>query len=255
MRLYSLLRTGVAAAALMAVVSACSASDAESSAGADASDRGEPTSESTGNAESGDGGAAVEGDAGKASSERSDEKDEDSSNDDGRESDADEDPDDTEGSEDTDDTNEESDRGVDRIDDDDVPDGGPGQTAVLNQLSGNRDGACVDTDGLRNARSGGIAAGPFDEVESSFGVKAPGKPKRSIRVYWIPEHRTMPGLTVRVSKVGGASSTTLSEKSVSDTSEWKFYDTYVPIESAGTWRLEAESGQDRGCFTVTVGNS
>lgn len=234
-------RTVAAVAVFVVTMSACSASDGGSSDDDASADRTGATSSADGR-EQGDGGTAVEGDSDKEDSndsrpEESEPKDAGRSEDRGQD----------------DGTDRNTDRGVDPIDDDDVPDTGQGQTAVLNQLRGDRSGACVDTAELRNVRSGGLAAGPFDEVETSYGSKAPGKPKRSIRVYWIPQHSTMPGLEVRISKVGGSSSTTITEKSVSDTSEWKFYDTYVPIESAGTWRLEATSGKDRGCFTVTVG--
>lgn len=129
---------------------------------------------------------------------------------------------------------------------------GPGQSPVLNQIPGNRAGACVDTAGLRNARSGRIAAGPFDEVGGSYGSKAPGKPADSIRLYWIPMQSKAPGLTVRVTKAEGGPSKTVTQNHVSDTDQWRYYDTNIPIDSPGTWTLRASSGDDSGCFKVTV---
>ena len=138
--------------------------------------------------------------------------------------------------------------------DEDVTHKGDSQSPVLNEIPGNDDHACVDTTGKRDVRSGGMAAGPFDEARASYGERSPGKAKGSIRLYWIPRHGANPGdLTVRVTRVGGGSSTTLSQATVGDAEQWSFYDTNVPIAGKGTWRLQATSGPDRGCFDVTIG--
>ncbi|UYM06544.1 hypothetical protein [Solicola gregarius] len=138
--------------------------------------------------------------------------------------------------------------------DEDVTHDGDSQSPILNHIPGSEDGACVDTSGKRDARSGGMAAGPFDEARSSYGERSPGKAARSIRLYWIPRHgANAGGLTVRVTRVGGGSSTTFTKATVGDAEQWTFYDTNVPIAGPGTWRLQATSGSDRGCFDVTIG--
>lgn len=137
------------------------------------------------------------------------------------------------------------------------PNPGPSsQETVLASLPGDTSGACVDADDQRDVRSGGIAAGAFDEAADSY--VAPGGDD-VVSLYWIPAHASeLSGLTVRGTQVsGGAASfvhdeTTVSEL-IGDTGEWRYYLTDISIPAPGTWRLEATSGEDSGCFTVTFG--
>lgn len=229
----TLIKPGFAVALILAMVPACSgdetSGDADSSTAA-SSDHSEPAATGAGgdNATDGSSGVAPEDDVDQRSN----------------------------GS-DSDDTGDSADGGGDPKNDEgsEADDGSTGaeQAPVLNRIPGDKSASCVDTTGMRNARSGGIAAGPFDELDSSYGKKLPGKPRDSIRLYWIPMHGDAADLTVRVTKAGGGTRTTVTEGQLSEAEQWKFFDTFIPIEEPGTWELHATAGPDQGCFTVTVG--
>jgi len=142
---------------------------------------------------------------------------------------------------------------------DDAVEPGPGpssQEVVLGSLPGDTSGACVDADEQRDVRSGGIAAGAFNEAAESY--VAPGGDD-IVSLYWIPEHADdLSGLTVRGTQVSGGDASFVHDEStvselIGDTGEWRYYLTDITIPAPGTWRLEATSGEDTGCFTITFG--
>jgi hypothetical protein len=132
--------------------------------------------------------------------------------------------------------------------------GSTSQEAVLDSIPGDVTGACVAADGLRDVRSGGFAAGAFDEATDAY-VDPMGDD--TVPLYWIPEHAEDLGrLTVRGTQVTGGNATFVEEQPtvseiVGDTGTWHYYLTDFAIPAPGQWRLEASSGADSGCFTVT----
>lgn len=224
-----LAKSALAGAILLVLVTACSAETDADEAGVDnASSTTQQSSDGSTN-----GGGGTDSASGSGTSD-----------DDG--SDATE-SDEGDGADDTQDDDTEPKRDYDGL-----PKSGKQQSPVLSQIPGNNDASCVDTSGMRNARSGSIAAGPFDQVDQSYGTKVPGKPRRSIRIYWIPMSSNPDGLTVRVTKAGGGPTSTVKKSQVSDADKWKFFDTNIPISEPGTWVLRARSGSNHGCFEVTV---
>jgi len=128
------------------------------------------------------------------------------------------------------------------------------QESVLESLPGDTSGACVDADGKRDVRSGGIAAGAFDEASASYDAQGD-----VVSLYWIPEHADdLSGLTVRGTQLSGGNGSFVHDETkvsdlVGDSGVWHYYLTAITVPAPGAWRLEATSGPDSGCFTVTFG--
>jgi hypothetical protein len=130
------------------------------------------------------------------------------------------------------------------------------QSGVLARLPGSDSGQCVSVGDRRDVRSGGIAAGPFDTAREGYGTSIqPGLSRRTVRLYWIPEHsESMPGLTVRMQRLqpDPGSAQTIRQQDWADADQWRFYDTNLEFPSAGTYRLRVTAGQDSGCFDLTM---
>jgi hypothetical protein len=130
------------------------------------------------------------------------------------------------------------------------------QEEVLGTLPGDASGACVAADGQRDVRSGGIGAGTFTEAADDYADVADGE--NLVSLHWIPAHADgLTVLTVRGTQITGGSATFVSEQStvselVDESGQWRYYFiTNFEIPAPGLWRLEATSGEDTGCFTVT----
>ena len=132
--------------------------------------------------------------------------------------------------------------------------GAPGpvsQESVLGSLPGGTDGSCVEVDGQRDVRSGSMAAGNFAEAITAFTQQSTGG-GATVRLYWIPQHGDqLPGVTVRGTRLEDGQEFTHGDSTFGEAEQWRYYLTEITIPSPGTWRLEATSGPDRGCFTVT----
>lgn len=127
------------------------------------------------------------------------------------------------------------------------------QVAVLSRVPGSASTGCVDVGSWRDARSGGLLAGPFDTVRASYGHKQPGMSARKVRLYFVPMHaRTMPGVTLTFTNLATGDRVTTRQKLVGDAEQWKFYDTTTVLDHGGTWRVRAVAGADRGCFVFTI---
>ena len=98
-----------------------------------------------------------------------------------------------------------------------------------------------------------MAAGSFDEATESYTGGAHG-----VDLHWIPAHADdLTGLTVTATQLSGGSGAFVAEQD--NVSE--LVDESVPggtttsptstSQPPGLWRLEATSGEDAGCFTVT----
>lgn len=125
------------------------------------------------------------------------------------------------------------------------------QDDVLRGVDGSAKQACVDVDGLRDVRSGGFAAGPFDTAREEFRDKY-GE-KRSVRLYLVPAHAAkMPGVVVQAVERDSGARVRLRQDDVADAEEFRFYDVVVDLPSGGTWELRATAGPDRGCWVVEL---
>lgn len=129
----------------------------------------------------------------------------------------------------------------------------PTQADVLDWLPGDPGGACVNADGQSEIRSGGMAAGSFDEATKSYTSGA-----RGVDLHWIPAHADdLNRLTVTATQLSGGSGTFVAEQTnvselVDESGTWRYYYlTDFDIPAPGLWRLEATSGEDAGCFMVT----
>ncbi len=131
--------------------------------------------------------------------------------------------------------------------------GTPGsQQQVLAGIDGERRGGCVDTGEARDVRSGGLAAGPFDEVRA--GWDAGSGTSRTVPFYLIPEHPgAMDGVVLTGRLVEGSQRFREKHRRTSRVEGFDFYDLDLTLPAAGTWRLRATAGRDVGCWTVEVG--
>lgn len=127
-------------------------------------------------------------------------------------------------------------------------------TSVLNRLPSPA-GKCPAVGNGRDVRSGTMAAGPFNTAKAQFAASKPTSPESTkVRLYWIPKSgKVSPhGLVLKITKVGAAgTANTVRDAVVADAGGVSFYDSQVPIASAGTWQIRATSGSDTGCFRVT----
>jgi len=110
---------------------------------------------------------------------------------------------------------------------------------------------CVEVGNHTNVRSGEFVAGNFRAAKESFAnvVKEPN----AVKVYWVPLHvAMMPKLTVREIHVGHPHAVrTTTWRQVGANPGVVFYPSAMPVPVAGTWRLVASAGPNRGCFVVT----
>jgi hypothetical protein len=123
-------------------------------------------------------------------------------------------------------------------------------------LPGDPSGACVDADGQRDVRSGTMGAGTFSEAAEFYAEH--GDAQYQVSLHWIPAHtETLAGLIVRATQVTGGNATfefeqTEASELVDESGTWRYYyTTSFAIPAPGRWQLEATSGEDTGCFTVT----
>lgn len=132
-----------------------------------------------------------------------------------------------------------------------VPDEGGGQSTVLERVEGNAKGGCVDVSELRDARSGGFMAGPFDEARSGWGTAREGFKRDELRLYFVPQRtEPMPGVTVTATN--GDEVVEVTQDNVADAEQWKFYDVRLRLPDDGTWTVKATAGRDKGCFTLSL---
>ena len=134
-----------------------------------------------------------------------------------------------------------------------MPEPGPRQqqTEVLDDLDGTAEQSCVDVAGLRDVRSGGFAAGPFDTVREQFEDEY-GE-GRQVRLYLVPQHAAeMDGVVVTAVEQASGAELEVSQDQVADAEEFLFYDVQIDLPRAGTWRVRATAGRDRGCWVVKL---
>jgi hypothetical protein len=149
----------------------------------------------------------------------------------------------------------------------DLGDGGPGgsapptsQETILETLPGDPSGACVNGDGQRDVRSGGIGAGTFSEAVTDFADQSDGD--GTVSLHWIPAHgEDLTLLTITASQLSGGSATFVTEQTnvsdlVDESGQWRYYFiTELTIPATGVWQFQATSGADTGCFTVTFADA
>jgi hypothetical protein len=128
---------------------------------------------------------------------------------------------------------------------------GATQTRDFQGMPGSVAYRCVDVGNHTNVRSGGFVAGDFQADQKYFASTF--KKLKEVKIYWIPLHvGTMPTLTVRETHVSFPQTTrTTTWTQVAANPGVVFYPSATPIPLAGTWRLMASAGPNRGCFVVT----
>lgn len=147
--------------------------------------------------------------------------------------------------------------GGDALPDDEVVPSAPGtkpsdgrQDGVLDTLPGRTREGCVDVAGGRDVRSGGIAAGPFDEVLDAWSVDGELTEQHAM-IYFIPLHAEKLG-ELAVTATRGSEQATVVRNSVSEAEQWSYFDTEILFPSPGQWTIRAQSGQDRGCWILDL---
>ncbi len=123
---------------------------------------------------------------------------------------------------------------------------------VLDKLPGTtKSDACVTVGTKRDVTSGTIAMGNFKTARTLYASQH-GKAKRTVNLYVIPKHRSMPGVHISMKSTSGNGGTrTVTSKDVEPADIWKYYSVHLPVPAPGTWRLDVRSGSDQGCFIVT----
>ncbi|HZJ06915.1 MAG TPA: hypothetical protein VFD59_15780 [Nocardioidaceae bacterium] len=130
------------------------------------------------------------------------------------------------------------------------PDAKGRQTVLFGRVPGNASAACVVVGGRRDVKSGGFVGGPFDDARRSYGTMRPGLERKQVRLYWVPQHaKPMGGVTVTATSAGKR--VRVTQRSVADAEQWKFYDTVITLPRGGSWRFQVSSGADRGCFVAS----
>ena len=100
-------------------------------------------------------------------------------------------------------------------------------------------------------RSGGLGAGPFDEVRASYSAKS--KSSRTLELYFIPANaKKLKAVTVTAKNSATGVSVRKKSTTIGDADQWKFYRLQLDLPEAGTWVLRAVAGQDRGCWVVEL---
>lgn len=124
------------------------------------------------------------------------------------------------------------------------------QTFLFKRIPGNTTGACVTVGNRRDVKSGGFVGGSFADARTSYGKTRQGMKPKQVRLYWIPVHsKPMGGVTVTATS--GGDTVKITEREVADAEQWKFYYTVIALPHKGTWKFNASSGQDKGCFVAT----
>jgi hypothetical protein len=147
--------------------------------------------------------------------------------------------------------------GADKIDPMVDDNGAPGkpdakgrQTDVFDRVPGKKSDTCVTVGGDRDVKSGGFVGGPFDDARKSYGKARDGMTRKQVRLYWVPQHsQPMKGLTVTATS--GGKTVKVTQRTVADAEQWKFYDTVIALPQAGSWRFKVSSGVDQGCFVAS----
>lgn len=124
------------------------------------------------------------------------------------------------------------------------------QSVVFDRVPGNKSGSCVNVGDERDVKSGGFVGGAFDDARKSYGKTRPGLKPKQVRLYWVPAHaKPMKGVTVTATS--GGKKVRVTQRSVADAEQWKFYDTLITLPTSGKWTFRVASGVDRGCFVAT----
>lgn len=121
------------------------------------------------------------------------------------------------------------------------------QTVVLTRLPGSAKQGCEQVGNRHDVRSGSMAAGPFDSARRSYG-------RGPVRLYWIPQQTgDLSGVTVTATNLSTGTVVHYRHTIVSYAEPWQYYDTLIELHPAGTWKLQATSGNATGCFLVKLG--
>lgn len=130
------------------------------------------------------------------------------------------------------------------------PDAQGRQSVVFDRVPGNKSGSCVNVGAGRDVKSGGFVGGAFDDARKSYGKARPGLKPKQVRLHWVPAHaRRMKGVTVTATSAG--KKVRVTQRTVADAEQWKFYDTLITLPKGGKWTFRVSSDVDRGCFVAT----
>ena len=126
------------------------------------------------------------------------------------------------------------------------------QTDVLSNLPGSTKPGCVKVGPkARDVRSGDMAAGPFDTARKAY---VPSKAsKRKVSLYFIPKHtENLKQIAVTGTNKAGGAKLAAESKNVADAEQFKFFQLTLDVPKPGTWTIAANTGQDNGCWIVTL---
>ena len=62
----------------------------------------------------------------------------------------------------------------------------------------------------------------------------------------------MDGVVVTAVEQASGAEVEVSQDQVADAEEFLFYDVQIDLPRAGTWRVRATAGRDRGCWVVKL---
>jgi hypothetical protein len=134
-----------------------------------------------------------------------------------------------------------------------VPAEQPNQASVLASLPGRKSSSCAVVRGARDVRAGSVAAGNFQSVRQYFRSNYGKTETTEIPMYVIPQHAGhLSRMTARIAALGEGTSRTLSSKSVEAADAYRYFAVQLPIARPGKYRLTFVSGQDRGCFLISL---
>jgi hypothetical protein len=128
------------------------------------------------------------------------------------------------------------------------------QAAVLENLSGSSAPGCAVVGQKADVRAGALAIGSFVDMRKSYAAQAKTKAQPEISMYVIPQHvKPESGVSVLLESLQGKGRRTAKASVAQTAGDWRYYRVNLAVPAAGSWRITAVSGGDRGCFEVTFG--
>jgi len=125
----------------------------------------------------------------------------------------------------------------------------PDQRPVLNALPGSSSPSCTAVDSHPDVHSGQLAMGNFVAARRQYKATVHKSEVPMLDMYVIPAHAGhLTRLVVTLQPLGGGAKSTVTSTSVQTAESSRFFALQLPVRAAGTYRIAAVSGQDRGCF-------
>jgi hypothetical protein len=128
----------------------------------------------------------------------------------------------------------------------------PNQQSVLASLPGSSSPSCAEVGSNSNLRSGSVAVGNFVSARKQYRSTVDTTEVPELSMYVIPLHAAhLRSATVTVDPQGKGATKKVTTRAVQQADASQYFSLQVPIAAPGRYRLSVASGPDRGCFLVS----